>query len=117
MSDLTRASTVGPTTHNFDLARSYLGRSVRYLGRPFRGKPSIPLMNGYSTTPPKCWAKARRRSGGRFWPRKKITKWSSQARRVAATVLSSMSAERSIFGDLGPERAGDRTDLKRTIGH
>jgi hypothetical protein len=21
------------------------------------------------------------------------------------------------FGDLGPERAGDRTDLKRTIGH
>ena len=52
-------------------------------------------MKGYSITVPKRLAKARKRAGGSSWSRKKITQWASQARRIAATVVSSSSAPRS----------------------
>jgi hypothetical protein len=53
------------------------------------------VMNGYSMTSPKCREKARNRSGASACPRKKITRWSSQACRIAAIMSRSRSPERS----------------------
>ena len=81
------------------------------------GNPSIPLMNGYSMTLPKRLAKAGNRSGGRFWPRKKNHEvfepgLPDRSDRPAVEVSGKIDP-----GDLGAQRAGDRTDLKRTVGH
>src|SRR5438045_3129292 len=59
------------------------------------GKPSMPLTNGYSIGSPNRRARASRRGGGRSWSRRKITRWSSQALRIAATVSASSSRARS----------------------
>src|SRR5713101_7878815 len=54
----------------------------------------MPLTRGYSTGVPRRRAKARKRSGGSCWSRKKMTRWSSSARRIAATVPESSSDAR-----------------------
>ncbi len=60
------------------------------------GKPSMPLMKGYSTTSPNRLAKARNFAGGRSWSRKKTTPCSSQVWRMAAMTLWPGSAARSM---------------------
>ena len=77
------------------VARSYLERSVRYLGLPFKGKPSIPLMNGFDD-PAEKPGEGEKALGRQVLAAEEDTEWSSQARRIAATVPSSRSAERSI---------------------
>src|SRR5258708_22345359 len=54
----------------------------------------MPLTRGYSTGVPRRRAKARKRSGGSCWSRKKMTRWSRSARRIAATVPESSSDAR-----------------------
>src|SRR5713226_3198803 len=54
----------------------------------------MPLTKGYSMGVPRRRAKARKRSGGSCWSRKKMTRWSSSARRIAATVPESSSDAR-----------------------
>ena len=59
------------------------------------GKPSIPFTNGYSTGVPIRRANARKSAGGNVWSRKNTTRCSSHAFRIAATVASLSSEERS----------------------
>jgi len=81
------------------------------------GKPSMPLTNGYSIGSPKRRASARRRAGGNSWSRKKITRWSSHALRIAATVSASSSRERSTPKISAPNRPRQRTDIEPFSGH
>src|SRR3954447_9718753 len=55
----------------------------------------MPRTNGYSTGSPMRCANARNSSGPRSWSRKNTTRWSSHARRMAATVSSVRSRARS----------------------
>ena len=71
------------------------------------GWSSRPFTNGYSIGSPKRRANARNCAGVRSWSRKKITRCSSHACRIAATVSSSTLREIDA-ADLGAERAGDR---------
>ena len=59
------------------------------------GKSSIPFTNGYSTGSPMRRANARNASSETSWSRKNTTRWSSQARRISATVSSGRLVDRS----------------------
>ena len=84
------------------MSRSYLERSVRYLGRPFRGKPSIALMNGYSTTPPKMLGegeKALRRQGLAAEEDHQMVEPGTPGRRDRVVIKGCRKID---FGDLAP---------------
>jgi hypothetical protein len=66
-------------------------------------------MDGYSTTPPKCRAKARSARGQVLAGEEdhQMVEPGTPARRDRAVIKVCREID---FGDLNPERAGDRTD-------
>src|SRR5712691_8685051 len=82
------------------------------------GNSSRPFTKGYSTGTPKWRPKARNWAGERFWSRKKITRCSSQARRMAATVSSESSFARStpeISAPRAPATGCTLIDVMRSL--
>ena len=72
----------------------------------------MPLTNGYSTGWPMLRANARNWAGVRSWPRKKITRWSSNARRISAHAVRGQRPGQIDSVDLRAQRAGDSPDLE-----
>jgi hypothetical protein len=77
------------------------------------GKPSIPLMNGYSTASGEGEKPLGREVLVAKEDHQMVEPGAPDRRdRAVVEILAKIDA-----GDLGPERPGNRTDFKRTIGH
>ena len=114
-----RASSIEPIGGAFEIGRvgmpdaAEIGPLVLQLDdRRDLGEASRPLRNGYSIGSPNRCAKADELGRRQVWSRKKTTRWSSQARRIAATMGSSRS-RRSTPVELRTDRPSDRTHLER----
>ena len=77
------------------------------------GMSGSPFTKGYSMGSPKRRPKARNWAGDRRWSRKKTTRCSSQARRIAADRLLVEVPGEVDAGDLGAERARDGMNADR----
>ena len=78
------------------------------------GNPGMPFTNGYSIGSPIRRANAMNSAGASVWPRKKITRWSRNARRISAMLSSGSARARStpwISAPSAPERR--RTSIVR----
>ena len=73
------------------------------------GKPSMPLMKGYSTDLAEALSEGQKLAGGRSWSRKKITLCLSQTWRMLPMTLSPGSDARSIPKICAPIEPDRRT--------